>query len=113
MGKYILVCKEYISPFRLIIYVLCSSTHTFSTFYIKLFFTHTAEWVNLLSSLQVMCMSEGFSPFALILCPPSCVVMEHLAREITCDTIHIICIDARFGSIVQDCAGPKASVHLT
>ena len=32
-AKYIMVCKEYILLFRLIIYVIHSFTHTFSTIY--------------------------------------------------------------------------------
>ena len=51
MDKYILVCKGYIFHFRLIIYVLYSFTHSFSTFYIGLLFTHIVAWVNLLSTL--------------------------------------------------------------
>ena len=37
-GKYIVVCKEYILFFRLIIHVLNSSTHIFTTIYIVLLF---------------------------------------------------------------------------
>ena len=43
-GKYIVVCKEYILLFRLIIYVLYSFTATLSTFYIVLLFTPTVVW---------------------------------------------------------------------
>ena len=45
-GKYIAVCKEYIFLFRLIIYVLYSFTHIFTTIYIGLLFTPTVVLVD-------------------------------------------------------------------
>ena len=48
VGKYILLLIEYISLFRLVIYVLLSFTRSFSTFSIGLLFTHTLVWVYIL-----------------------------------------------------------------
>ena len=48
-GKCIMVCKEYILLFRLIIYVLYSFTRTFSTFNIGL--PLAVGWVNLLFTI--------------------------------------------------------------
>ena len=42
--------KKNLLLFRLIFYVLYSFRHTFSTFYIRLLFTRTMAWVNLLST---------------------------------------------------------------
>ena len=58
MGKYTLLCIEYILLFRLIIYVLYSFTLSFSTFYIGLPFTHTVACANIWSS-QYLASCDG------------------------------------------------------
>ena len=40
-GKYIIVCKQYTLLFMLIIHILYSFTHTFSTLYVGLLLTRT------------------------------------------------------------------------
>ena len=53
VGKYIVACKEYILLFRLIIYILYSFTHSFSTFYIGLLFTHHGWIFYLLGVMRI------------------------------------------------------------
>ena len=59
MGKYILVCKEYISLLRLIIYVLYSFTRTLASFYLGLLFTCPVARVNLLSRWRHLMDTKG------------------------------------------------------
>ena len=48
-SKYIVVCKEYILLFRLIIHGLYLFACVLSTFYLGMLFTHTVAWMSLLS----------------------------------------------------------------